>query len=349
MSAIIIVLLFVCAQGMKIASPEEFQKDYIIPSRTNCIKGFFVLMVFISHFRSYVTLTPADNIAVTIVAYLGQLMVAPFLFYSGYGVMESIKRKGLSYVKSIPVHRALKTLLHFDIAVLLFLIVRSALGVKYSLQHILLAFTTWTSLGNSNWYILVIISSYLISAVSSFVFKRNHYLAAVSVTLLSILLSHTLSLYQPDYWYNTILCYSLGVWYSILREKMEKIVMQNDILYCAAMAFAFMAYHWLSGRTGKSTWIYQIYALFFVILVVGVAMKISYCNAFLDFLGSHIFSIYILQRIPMMILNWKGIYKNDNASFFLLSFVLTCILALAYDFCMNKLDGLIFAKPQKCL
>ncbi len=348
MSAIIIVLLFVCAQGMEIASPEEFQKDYITPPRTNCIKGFFVLMVFVSHSRNYMTLTPADDVAVTIVTYLGQLMVAPFLFYSGYGVMESIKRKGLPYVKSIPIRRALKTLLHFDIAVLLFLIVRSAMGVKYSLQHILLAFTTWTSLGNSNWYIMAIVACYLFSAVSSFVFRRNPYLAAVSVTLLSILLSHTLSLYRPNYWYNTMLCYSLGVWYAILREKIEKIVMRNDILYCAAIAFAFMAYHWLSGRTGKSTWIYQIYALFFVILVVGITMKISFNNAFLDFLGSHIFSIYILQRIPMMILNWKGIYKNDNASFFLLSFVLTCILALAYDFCMNKLDGLIFAKSQKC-
>ena len=30
--------------------------------------------------------------------YLGQLMVALFLFYSGYGIYEAIKRKGYEYV-----------------------------------------------------------------------------------------------------------------------------------------------------------------------------------------------------------------------------------------------------------
>lgn len=346
MSAVIIVLLFLCAQGVKIAAPDEYLENYISPKTTTCIKGFFVLMVFLSHFRGYVTLTPSDDIAVAIVSYLGQLMVAPFLFYSGYGIMESIKKKGLPYIKSIPIHRALKTLLHFDVAVLLFLIVRSILGVEYSLRHILLAFATWTSLGNSNWYITAIVTSYLISAVSSFVFKRNHYLAAASATILCVLFCYVLSLSRPAYCYNTVLCYVLGIWYSLLHEKVEKLVMRKDILYCAAVALAFMAYHWLSGRIGKSTWVYQLYAMFFVILLVGASMKISFQNAFLDFLGRHVFSIYILQRIPMMILNWKGIYKKDNVSFFLLSFILTCILALAFDTFMKKLDVLIFCRKQ---
>ena len=51
-------------------------------------------------------------------------MVAPFLFWSGFGVMESIRRKGEAYVRALPVNRGLRTLIHFDCALLLFLLVR---------------------------------------------------------------------------------------------------------------------------------------------------------------------------------------------------------------------------------
>lgn len=342
MSAVIIILLCLCAHGTKIAAPEQFNEDYLSPHRTNCIKGFFVLMVFVSHFRGYVTLTDSDSIAVSIVRYLGQLMVAPFLFYSGYGIMESIQRKGFAYVKQIPVQRAIKTLIHFDIAVLLFLIVRFFLGKIYPLKHVLLALAGWTSLGNSNWYIFAIVSLYFITAFCCFLFRKNKYLSACVITGLSILLCRILSPYRPDYCYNTILCYVLGVWYSLLHDRIEKIVMRRDILFFAALAVAFAVYHRLAGYVNKSTWIYQLYAMLFMILLVGISMKIEFSSPFLDFLGKHVFSIYILQRIPMMIMNNMGIYAEDNVTFFILSFLLTCILALAFDSFTKKFDALIF-------
>lgn len=40
----------------------------------------------------------------------GQLIVVMFLFYSGYGVMESVRSKGTAYIKSIPFKRVLSTL-----------------------------------------------------------------------------------------------------------------------------------------------------------------------------------------------------------------------------------------------
>lgn len=50
--------------------------------QTTCINGIFVLFVFLSHFGQYETM-PWNNLLLAI----GQLMVAPFLFYSGYGIM----------------------------------------------------------------------------------------------------------------------------------------------------------------------------------------------------------------------------------------------------------------------
>lgn len=349
MSAVMIVLLFMCAVGVKFAEPDQYFNDCCSVSKSNALKGVFVLMVFVSHFRGYITLTESDQVAVDVVVYLGQLMVAPFLFYSGYGVMESIRRKGLTYVRKLPVHRALKTLLHFDIAVLLFLLMNFILGREVALGKFLLSLVCWTSLGNSNWYIFAMVALYLITAFSFIVVRKNHYISAIVTTVLSIALIIVLMPYRPAYCYNTVLCYCLGVWYSLLREQIEKLVMRSDLLYFAALAFVFVVYRWISHRIGVSSWVYQLYAMLFVILVALCSMKVSLDNGFLQFLGKHTFSIYILQRLPMWYLSQKGYYKGDTVAMFIISFLLTCVISLVFDWSMAKLDGFLFRNRRKTI
>lgn len=68
--------------------------DYLSKDNSNCIKGIFVLIVFYSHLATYFEpLYSKDFLMLNFRNFLGQLMVAPFLFYSGYGVYESIKKK----------------------------------------------------------------------------------------------------------------------------------------------------------------------------------------------------------------------------------------------------------------
>ena len=99
---------------------------YLDKNYTNIVKGFFLLFVFVRHFIQYKTpfsSTWYDTIGLKINSQLGQLIVTMFLFYSGYGIMESIKRKGNEYVNSIPKKRILPTWLHFAFAVSIFAVV----------------------------------------------------------------------------------------------------------------------------------------------------------------------------------------------------------------------------------
>lgn len=103
--------------------------------KTTTIKGIFIVLVFFSHFNSYVMYSNTlDNVYVKIIGYVGQAMVAPFLFYSGYGVMEQITKKGNSYIKSIPIKRFLVTMIKFDLAVFLFYIINIFLNNTISLK-----------------------------------------------------------------------------------------------------------------------------------------------------------------------------------------------------------------------
>lgn len=307
-----IVLLFMFVMNAQFAESDQFFDDYCSARKTNSIKGVFVMMVFVSHFRGYVTLTDSDSIAIQVVSFLGQQMVAPFLFYSGFGVMESIKRKGLPYVKQLPMHRALRTLLHFDVAVVLFLLMRIVLQDSTALRTFLLALVCWTSIGNSNWYIFAMVSLYIITAVSFLIFRKNHYLAAICLTVLSIALILLLTPYRPDYCYNTILCYVAGAWYSLFRKYVEKIVMRNDIVYCLTLVVIFVVWQWVGIRAKWNEWAYQLKAVLFAVLLVGISMKIRLDNAFLRFLGNHTFSIYMLQRLPMSFLSRNGMYSGGG-------------------------------------
>lgn len=56
--------------------------------QTTCINGIFVLFVFLSHFGQHETM-PWNNLLLAI----GQLMVAPFLFYSDMALWNKSKEE----------------------------------------------------------------------------------------------------------------------------------------------------------------------------------------------------------------------------------------------------------------
>ena len=167
-----------------ISSRIDNNNDYLSLEKTTVIKGIFIILVFLSHFNSYVIYSNAlDNVYIKIIGYVVQAMVAPFLFYSGYGVMEKKKKKGNSYIKSFPVKRILVTMIKFDLAVLLFYIINILLNNAVSFKKIILSLVGWDSLGNSNWYIFTIIVLYIITYFSYSIIKNKN----ISLSMTTIL------------------------------------------------------------------------------------------------------------------------------------------------------------------
>ena len=158
---------------------EGYNSSYISKDQCNAIKGFFIVVVFARHIWPYLWKSGyeftnlGDNLFRTIDGNIDQLLVVMFLFYSGYGVIESIQNKGDAYVRRMPIKRLLPTLLNLDVAVLVFLILDLSLGINYGCRESLLAFTGWTSIGNSNWYIFVILACYAITYICGKVFKTR--------------------------------------------------------------------------------------------------------------------------------------------------------------------------------
>lgn len=340
MLILMFILLLACIISAKFSKPDEFHKDYLSKESTNAVNGVFVALVFLRHFSQYVKFSsePIDSLFVTFNGYLGQLLVTTFLFYSGYGIVCSIKAKGDSYVNSIPKKRILSVWLHFFIAVLLFCITNIVLGKKYALDKVLLSFIGWSSIGNSNWYIFAVLFLYLFVFISFKIFKNKYYLGVAATTVLIVLWTAVMiKMGRPNYTYNVLICYPMGMLYALLKPQIEKIVMKNDLIYSLTLMANFLILVCLykyrnTGVEGHSLW-----SAAFVMLVVLLSMKIKLGNGFLSFLGSHVFGIYILQRIPMMILANMG-YNKDIYSFLIMSFLITVPMTLIFDTLMSKLD-----------
>ena len=345
MNFLLLFIAFLVLIGLKIY-PIKFNNNYLSKENTSCIKGVFILIVFISHASTYFTYDLRHSgITLTFLYHISQLMVTMFLFYSGYGIVESIKKKKQKYIDKIPINRILKTLFHFDIVIITYMILNHILGIKYSILTNLIALTGWESIGNSNWYISTILILYFSTYISFTIFKKDTKKAIITNTLLAILVMIALSGFKKgidnSYWYNTIMCYPLGMIFSFYKDSIKKVLFNNKTYYLVLISLIIL---FIGAKESQylNLVLYSIVALLFVSLIVMITMKVNINNKYLKWLGDNLFYIYILQRIPMIILTKNDYINHHGYRFILFSFIITNVLAFIYKTILKKVDKYIF-------
>ena len=320
-----------------------YNEDYLAFGTTNAVKGIFILLVFISHVVPYIV--DAGYVYDGIMGDLfwrlhsrvGQWIVAMFLFYSGYGIMESIKKKGEDYVALIPRKRILTVLLNFDIAVLVYVILAWLLANEMSIGKILLSFVGWESVGNSNWYIFVIILAYLITYVS-FVCSKNKRISTYTVCSLLFLAMLVLSVFKGNWWYDTILCFGAGLLYYQHKVVAESFARKHYVLSLTIVLIACVLFYnvpyWIRGLR------YNMFCIAFCLLNVLLTMKFRINSNLLIWFGKNLFPLYIYQRLPMILLSSvAGGYfvLHYPMSYAIVCFAITILITLLYKYWAIKL------------
>lgn len=340
--------LFLCLYGMKLHS--SLNPDYLSIGNTQAIKGLFIILVFFSHFNTYVSFDNAfDLVYKNVVGVFGQTMVTLFLFYSGYGVMESINRKGINYIKQFPVNRILLTLFKFACAVFIFFLIGTFIvGKRYAPSKVLLSLIAWDDLGNSNWYVFVILVLYLVTYVSyRFLLQINRTIPLiVNFTLVSLLIYLNLRYYvRPYFWIDSAYCYVAGMIYSQYRKTFESIINKNNLIYGCFTIFAFLAFVLLKLFTIHILW-QIIWNLVFVGFVVLVTMRITLKNKVLIWCGNNLFELYILQRIPMIVFEKAGLDEFNVYLYFILCVITTLVIVRPFKYFTDALWKMFLKIPS---
>ncbi len=342
------IFALICMYSMELKIGKDFNREYISPKHTTAVKGIFVFLVFVSHFLQYCTGTDEFAAVKNIMGkYTGQMIVVMFLFYSGYGIVESIKKKGSDYIKSFPVNRCLKVLVHFDMALVLFFIMGKCYGSQWSLKTILLSLIGWEGLGNSNWFIFAIVVLYFAAFISFSIFKKSKLLAIITTTVLTVGYILVMKEFKENWWYNTALCLPLGMWYSLCREKIEAFVMKNNFCFWfTAIVTAVFYVVAFDNRTSPMGIGYTLWGFAFAFVIVLGTMRVKIGNKILYWFGNHVFSVYILQRIPMRILSDFDVIASNPYLYFALSLALTVVMSELFDRFTAIVDKKLFA-PKK--
>ena len=313
-----------------------FNEDYLSKDKTNSIKGIFILMIVITHALPYIERSSygfdqvGDNVLMWLVRHLGQLVVVMFLFYSGFGVSESYKRKGQNYLKGFPKKRILTTLLNFDVAIMAFLLLGLFLGTPMTVKQVLLSFVGWDSLGNSNWYIFVILLCYSFSFIILRLPTNKTWCKVLFLFVLSFSVNVWLSQEKGEWWYNTIMSYPMGFLYSSYKEPIERFLKKYYWLSVVVFLLLFVfIFRWPTDRLRLS---FNALSTVFAMLVVLLTMKASINNLPLRWVGQHLFPIYIYMRIPMIILENEQpvLIANYPAIYIIICLVVTLVIARFY-------------------
>lgn len=342
-----VLLAAVALWGSRFAGKGFHTETYLSRRVTDSVKGIFIWAVFISHILGQSPFcSPADEAAKWLANALGQLIVTLFLFYSGYGIGEAVKSKGGAYVKRFPAHRIGKTLLHFDLALVLYLVLGLCLGNTYSPTTVLLSLVGWESLGNSNWYIFAIVSLYVVTYLSFLCFPRHPRRAALLVTVLTVVYMVLMRKYRFSWWYDTALCYPLGLWFSLYKAPVQRFVTKTNAVWAACFGGTCAAF--VAVYLVKSAWfpLEFVCGLLFCAVAVLLTLKITVSNLLLIWSGQHLFELYILQRLPMILFFRLGIATWNPYVYVALCTLVTILLAIAFPYITRRADHVIFRKNK---
>ena len=328
---------------MRFSEIGSFNENYLNKKNTTAVNGIFVMLIIFSHYSQYAMFDGTyDWPYLVFKDHIRQMVVATFLFYSGYGMMEAIRKKGAGYINKLPA-KFFRLLVRIWIALGLFVIFNAVMGIEYPVRRILLSFTLWDAIGNSSWYIFDILALYVLIFVSFKISllagqKLAGPIGIILVTLLTAGLIFALIACGKDtWWYNTLMLLPFGMFYSENRERIESIVLKNSLIYSLAIVAALGVYFFTLVRRENTLLMYTIWGLAFMTLMVLFTMKTEIYNPVLEWLGQHVFSIYILQRLPMLLLNEMGYIGRHKYICLVISIAATIPLAVIFDSLTDKL------------
>ena len=238
--------------------------------------------------------------------------------------------------------RMIRVWIQFAIALCLFLVLNFFIGKIYSSSTILLSFTAWESVGNSNWYILAILVLYFLSFFGG-ILTRKHNLATIFFVIVGCCVYVIVLVIcgKGSWYYDTIFCYPLGMLYAFYEQKIKSLLEKKGtyLMIIVGCGVAFVAAYLCSLLCHGVIWLamVELRGIFFVLLVVLATSRIKIGNPVLNWLGEHTFEIYILQRLPMITLSEMDL---NPYTYFVICAAVTVFIALLY----HKLMGLLLLR-----
>jgi len=324
------------------------KKDDLPPlslNETLIIRGVCALIIILSHLRQYSSFdNQFDQSLIRILDIIGQFSVAPFLFFSGYGVSESIK-KDKTYPLLMPVNRILRILLDFDLMLIPFFILSFIGREPYSIQTYFLSLIGLSSIGNSSWFLFAILVMYFLTFLCFAPWPSKKGPWVRTGLLCCLVLAYVLVMKKLGYdswWFDTALCYPLGFLIALSKDLVAKRINKSWIKKSlfALTLMTFFGIYILPSILNKTNLYFDIGGqLLGCLFIVSTLLLFKLKSRSLTFIGKASLEIFVLQRIPMII--FSSYLKISNYILFgYVCFLIAVLLGLAWMFLTKTINGI---------
>lgn len=331
---IFFILIVLTLINIKIKGSNQFFDDYMDLKYTQPIKGIFVWFIIIRHYLSYYK---ANNnyLYRQIIKHFGQKIVSLFLFYSSFGIYESIKKKGSYYARSL-LKKSFIIFIKSQIIIFLYAVSNLLLGIKFRIKDYFLSVIFYKGIGNSYWFAFTIIVFYLYSFISFAFIKSKHcYFFGIFIIniicLIHMYFIHNYYFPKVNYPVDNTFCFIIGFYYSLLKNYIDNILLKNDIFYFTFMFFFILVYYYFYTCHIRNVFIFSMVNMLFCLIAIFISMKIRFNNEFLTELSSHSYSIYLLQRLVMRYVFFKKGFQNNEIIRFFFEFITILLFAIIFD------------------
>lgn len=344
-------LLVLTFAGAKVHR-NDFNEGYLDLTQAKMIQGVACLGVILHHLTQqisgYGVITKGP---LTVFNYAGILFTSLFFFYSGYGLITSVRSKP-AYLNTFLTKRLPTVLVPFWIINTIYVLYRTIVYAPYDTAPMLARIFGTTLINGNGWFIVEITVLYILFYFI-FILIENHdigiallSIGAVLIIIYSFMRGHDIGedyhWFRGEWWYNSTIVFIFGLYYARWRDRIENfckghyraLIIPITVLFVAAFAVSIYAvdrygyYNSISnaGRDALITLITQMIAcLLFTMLIILISMKISIGNRVLKYISGISMVLFLIHGLFLYII-FGPMMMKDPVRFAL---VLSCSIAAA--------------------
>lgn len=322
------------------------KNDYLSKHNTNSLKGLLSVFIVIHHLWLSTNILRIPLVSIILAGPLGYWSVSLFFFLSGYGIWNSVLKKGREYIKPFPRNRILPFFCVNTFLIVLYTAIYVFLSDYETLSFRLIAqsFLWGDTVIKNGWYLQVQMLLYVAFFVLSFfTVKKPEKPKVFFVSFLAfeiIYIALCMLLKMDAYWYLTVMAFLLGVLWRQYKEKTDELIKRHKIKLLI-FSFAVFAGGFLMNLifARKSQDMIAAFAniisiLFFDITVILLMYLSSECkiynSRFMQMLGRYSFGTYVLHGAWMCILRGTKVNIANDYLYVLAVVVLTAVSTVLF-------------------
>lgn len=198
--------------------------------RTMMINGFFMVLMILRHISIFCCpVQPEDEwYYIHVDAPMVQFIVCTYFFYSGYGIMYSLQRKGKAYLRQLLTKRFTGLYVRFGFAAAIACMLSALISHDFAVQtHKYLL----TMIGCGDWWFIVMsLALYLLTwvSLSAISFSPEHpHRTLIGIFILGVLVAVGVSLLFPfkqTWWLDTEWCFPAGMLFALYGSRLERFI-----------------------------------------------------------------------------------------------------------------------------